>query len=319
MKRKTLGIWVMVALGTLIMGLGNAQQLLTPDQAKDAVRTFENDSGMVFSACALRELTTGPTWTQTKWYDVLQPGSGDYDRLWRVQAYTGEVLLVFYGDRMPANDSDQPVGPRTQQECLVIAENYARSKYTGFDSMGFVINAQEWKMSGWRFTWGQVVQYGARTFNVLVVDVNPIDGLVQKYVATRYSVIAPSQPQITIQQAIDRAMQEAFLVTQTTLRGPVLWTDPTGAVVYSTVIGGEDTLGESHDWTVTVSAIDGSLVVKQMAGGDMSSARYENYLKQLEARKKALDARSKGVGSTAAKASAGKVKSAGASGTGKAK
>lgn len=291
MRRKTYGIWVLVALGTLIMGLGNAQQLLTPQQAQDAVRSFENDSSLVFSDCLLQDITTGPTWNQTKWYRVFLNGSGDYDRIWRVQAYTGEIQRAMYGDRYPATDSDTPVGPRTQQECQVIAENYARAKYTGFDSMGFVINSQEWVRSGWRFIWVQTVQYGARTLNSVTVDVNPSDGQVQAYSGYRYAVTTPVQPQITTQQAINRAMQEAYLVSQTSLEGPTLWADPDGLSYYTMIIGGVDILGEDHVWRVCVNAVDGSLVAKEMGGGSLSRAPYVKYMKQLEAKKKALSSK----------------------------
>ena len=103
--------------------------------------------------------------------------------------------------------------------------------------MNFQLKDPEWKSHGWRFEWIQKLDYDALTKNRVVVDVNPVSGEIQYYSSFRVPVTAPHQPQITIQQAIDLAVQAFGIASSVEVKkGPILVVDPQGSVYWIVVL-----------------------------------------------------------------------------------
>jgi hypothetical protein len=258
---------VAVIIATCLLGvapLAGFSDLITPDQAKAAVRAFEGDPNLEFSEVVLSQDADLPQWTQWQEYELTQAGTPEnVDRSWMVDAATGEVTSAYYGDAVPDGDpSEDPVGRLTRDQCKQIAEDFARAKYAGFDQMTFRPDEGEWGGYGWKFTWDEVLPNGASTPNGLRVEVNPVDGRVQSYASFRIAPFTPAEPQITAEQAIDIAVAAAGITELLDHTEPELGTSPEGTW-WSVLVRGPSTPGEdlSTWYHVGINAVTGEAEV----------------------------------------------------------
>lgn len=234
-----------------------AQQMITPDQAILMVQAFEGDSTMQFNQVQLMTSNLGPPWSCADYY-VVKHTEDASNHSWDVDAFTGEVLQTYYGDRYPSQGSSEPIGPLAQAECLQIAENFARSKYGGFDSMGFHLRDQAWSRTGWGFLWQQKLAYDAATPNVVTVEVNPLDGAVQHYSASRIAILDPQQPTVTAEQSVQLALSATGIVTLNSTEGPFLVADP-DRTYWQLEVDGLDATSEHLNYLVEVDAYSGEV------------------------------------------------------------
>ncbi len=253
----------LLTLVCLIICIANAysQQFITPEQAMNAVRIFEGKPDLEFKDVELCHDTSGPSWSHRSWYSLKHK---DYPTVaidWMVDARTGEVVSAYYGDACPDAPSD-PFGPLTKEQCRQIAEQFARSKYAGFDEMNLQLVAEEWTGKGWRFEWRERLAFGIEGINGVAVSVNPATGRIQSYSADRLlgEVHPPRQPKLTKEEAIERAKEVTGIVTVDWVEEPILTADPMGGVYWSLAIGGRDSEGEYRGYAITMSAEDGEIV-----------------------------------------------------------
>lgn len=259
------------ALLTVIVGC-RGQSVITPQQAMDAVRSFEGDNTLQVTCDPLEEDLEGPEWKHERSYCVDEAQSQDSS--WTVNAVTGEVISVFYRNAY-SQDTAEPTGPLTQQQCQQIAEDFARAKYADFDTMGFQLDEPEWDGDGWSFYWRRENSYGARIPGYVGVDVNPVNGCIQHYGSSRLSVTMPppQQPQITMEQAVDIAKAAKGLVSAGAA-DPALVADP-DHTMWSFVMYGENAQGKHLVYSVEVDAITGEIVelMEPMGGAGMPAPK----------------------------------------------
>lgn len=239
------------------------QQVITPDQAKQAVRNFEGVPNLQFDSVTL-DTDNDPRWIDGTEYSLeLHTPVRD----WSVDAFTGEVTMVLYMDKYPESQ-DEPFGTLSQDDCETIALNYVHSKYAGFDNMNFQLKTPEWKGDGWNFKWIQKLAYDALTMNGVDVDVNPESGEIQSYSSCRAPVTAPHQPQLTTQQAIDAAAQALGITSSVEVQqGPTLLADPQGGVYWVVEIGGLGSQGNFIGGSVILNAETGAVYDQAIATG----------------------------------------------------
>ncbi|MCS6863169.1 MAG: hypothetical protein NZT92_22915 [Abditibacteriales bacterium] len=250
MKRVLLSLCL---FGLFRGGPAAAQQPISPEQAKAAVRAFEEDPNLQFKGePALGQDTEGPAWTHLSWYDLESTRGDSY----RVDAHTGEVVIADYkNENLPQEPLDDPPGPRSKEDCLQIAQTFARAKYRDFDTMGLTLIESEWvNGQAWMFDFGQKGAYGALTPNGCEVEVNPVDGKILAYRAMRFGAVTPRPPQLTAAQAIEKAKQAGGIVNVTWKNEPSLRADPTGGVWWTFAFGGTDANGEYRGYAVTLNA-----------------------------------------------------------------
>jgi hypothetical protein len=235
-----------------------AQQPISPEQAKEAVRTFENNANLQFEGePGLEEDTSGPAWSHRSWYD-LESMQGDH---YMVDARTGEVLSVSYAGRSNDIPLDNPPGPLSEEDCLQIAQHFARAKYRDFDVMGLTLTKSEWDGNeGWVFEFTQKLAFGIQTLNSCTVAVRPQDGQIVDYEAVRVSTPAPRQPQITAEQALEIAKQATGIVQVDWSEGATLVADPLGNIYWGLALGGGDAQGKYRGYAVTLNAENGEVV-----------------------------------------------------------
>lgn len=249
---------------TLAAGGCNGQGAITPEQAMAAVRAFEGDNTLQLSCSELQDFNEGSEWERERYYDVDETQS---DRAsWTVDAMTGEVTGVIYYDSRPEVRPDQPVGPLTQQQCLQVAEAFARVKYDGFDTMGFQLDSSRWDDGGWEFNWNQRVAYDAWTPNGITVSVSPIDGRIQDYGSSRIPAPTPQEPQITAEQAVDSVKTAAGIVTLYEDPEAILFVDPDGTW-WTFQIVGADAQGRGRLYAATVNAVSGEILHMEQGYG----------------------------------------------------
>jgi len=253
-------ISVLLAMVLTMLTTPCGVQLISKEQAKQAVYTFESDNSLKFQKFELEEECDGPEWSHAYTYSLIHADYPEPDRSWIVDALSGEVIWAYYGDRIPDQESAVPIGPLTEEQCRQIAEQFARTKYREFDTMGFQLGSSEWTGTGWSFEWEQIVTYGARTPNLVTVDVNPVDGSIQVYSAHRFPTPSPREPQITPQQAIDLARQSTAIVTVTFVSDPCLSADPDGSVWWGLEIQGLDAQGVELSYAVLLNAETGEVI-----------------------------------------------------------
>lgn len=233
------------------------QGLITEEAAKQAVCQFENNPSLELVCVELEEDTSGPTWSHRSWYTIKQV---DYDlthRLWTVDAHTAEVDHASYDDLGPLSPYAEPGASHAKEVYRPAAEDFARARYNGFDTMGFVLTTEKWVGIGWLYGWQQKVAYDALTPNIVTVVVAPESGYILQYVSVRVTTPAPRPPQITSAQALAIAKLEAGITTADDIEGPVLSTDPDGNVVWSVTVGGEDAADCYVNYAVEVDAETG--------------------------------------------------------------
>jgi hypothetical protein len=244
-----------------------AQQFISPDDAIQSVKTFENNSSLQITCSSVESITIGPSWMAMTIYSLTCTDTTGYSNNWVVDALTGEVANASYGDACISEYSDDPIGPLTQEQCLDIAETFAQSKYADFSSMNFQLDEQEWALSGWHFSWRQQVAYGALTPNRVIVEVNPVNGKVQAYTSSRINTPIPQQPTYGSEQAIANAKSALGIIVQNYVEGPVLSVDPDG-MFWDLVIDGQDNQGSHVNYAVRVDAISGQVVQSYEAFDD---------------------------------------------------
>ncbi len=273
----------LIYLAVIIIGIFMScvcwAELITPEQAMQAVRAFEGNPYLEFSSVELDiDDQTPYKWKQWREYRLKH---ADYEEsiphYWLVDAVSGEIILAVYKDAYLPEDqrTGTPFGPLTKEQCRQIAEDFARSKYTGFDSMNMVIALQDWQISdgsGWEFRWFSTLPNGASTPNSVSVDVNPADGRIQSYLATRIAPFTPPDPQITAEQAIVAAMAEAGVSEILELDGPSLYATPDGiswSMIFEGVI-----LPENDFCNYFYAKVDAVTGEARVYGADMEPIPY---------------------------------------------
>ncbi|MHB1458887.1 MAG: hypothetical protein ACYC0V_18405 [Armatimonadota bacterium] len=89
------------------------QQLITPEQAMQAVRTFENNHNLQFIDVSLEKDPPSSDYITGMRYNLKHSMYPAPARSWAVNAYTAEVESAFYGDAYlsllgPANRAANP-------------------------------------------------------------------------------------------------------------------------------------------------------------------------------------------------------------------
>ena len=270
MTRLRLLISICCALLAVTAGC-KGQAVITPEQAMDAVRAFEADNTLELKCWELESDTEGPEWAYEWWYSIQT--SDNESASWRVDAVTGEITMSGYSDASDVEWSENSPGPLTQDECRQIAENFARAKYVGFDTIGFQLYREEWEGRGWYFHWRQRVACGAWTPNSVRVRVNGADGRIQSYGCLHDQTPTPMQPQITEQQAVDivRAATKIGTEYEFTERNEPELEANRSSIWWGFIITGDDAEGQYHDCAATVDAITGEIIyLKCDTGGGFS-------------------------------------------------
>jgi len=236
----------------LLLNVCYGQTTITPEQALDAVRVFEGNPVLQLQNWELKE----DEWNDVPYYDI--DAVETLRSSWTVDALTGEVTAAVYYDALMEEGSDEPSGPLTQDQCRQMALDYARSKYSGLDTMGFELHDQDWEGNGWRFVWNQRVAYGAWTSNAVAVYINPVDGAIGAYISNRVPTPVPDEPQITAQQAIDTVKVATGIVTVYSAE-PSLGVGPDGTC-WTFEIQGGDAQGAYLIYSAGVNAVTGEII-----------------------------------------------------------
>lgn len=255
-------VFVSVALVIAQVSWSVGQQFITPEQAMEAVRAFEGKPDLEFSTVDLQHDTSGPSWSHRSWYSLLHRDYPEVPHDWMVDARTGEVISAYYGDAVPSVPVSKPFGPLTKEQCYQIAENFARTKYQGFDQMNLQLVEEEWTGKGWRFEWRQKLAFGALGINGVEVEVNPADGRIQNYSADRISALPPKEPKLTREEAIEKAKEAAGISEVDWIEGPELLADPIGNVYWGLALGGIDADGNYRGYAITLNAETGEVISK---------------------------------------------------------
>ena len=270
-----LRMMVILASLFLVSVQGVGQNLISPEQAMEAVRAFESNPNLDFKVVKLETETDLPPEVplpQPWWYVLEAKENG---RMWNVNARTGEVTWAYYPDAKPGFQSEEPFGPLSKEECHQIAQNFARAKYTGFDEMNFELIYERWTGEGWMFEWGQKLAYGAWGLNRVHIEVNPINGQIQVYSATRFEQQPPRQPKITTEQATEIAKQTLGLVkvygSETLLKAL-----PDGSVRWEVSIGGEISSGDYKGGVVVIDAETGKVLYWVLESGEFFKGTKES-------------------------------------------
>lgn len=232
--------------------------VISPHQARDAVRAFEGNHDLVLICRELSSMCTdGPVWEAEWYYDVED--RDNHDHSWDVDAVTGEVTGFIDHSAYPEEDTDEPTGRLTAEECREFAERYVRAKFPGFDEMNFVLREPEWAQHGWSFSWREKVACEPCISSHVGADVNPEDGRIQNYGARRVPEFTPLEAKITAEQAVELARAETEIVK--------LYKDPDPSLVaYPQVtmwcfrIAGSDSKGRGHDYWAEVNAVTGEII-----------------------------------------------------------
>lgn len=250
-------LWSLCLCSLLAGGQAIAQQPISPEQAKAAVRTFEEDPNLQFEGEPELGQIPGYQGEAPPYYKLRSTRGDNY----RVHAHTGEVVSASYkNENLPTEPSDAPTGPRSKEDCLQIAQNFARAKYQDFDAMGLTLISEKWNSYAWVFEFGQKGTYDALTPNDCEIEVNPVDGKILRYFGKHVGTVTPRPPQLTAAQALEIAKQTTGVVTVTWSTEPTLSADPTGRVWWGFAFGGTDTNGEYRGYAVTLNAETGEVV-----------------------------------------------------------
>jgi len=237
----------------------------------DAVRVFAGDGGLQLECSELKQYAEGSEWSHRKIYVVDEVQTEQAS--WTVDAMTGEAIRACHYDAYPDEQSwDTPLGPLTQEACRQIAEDFARSKYSGFETVGLHLNKQEWTGEGWSFDWQQKITHDAWTPNHVRVDVNPTDGRIQGYGCRRIPTPTPPAPQITAAQAIDAVKVGKGFVTVLQTESSSLFATPDGISWVLMGVQGNDAEGVWSICNARVDAVSGEVLSISEPWGSPSSA-----------------------------------------------
>lgn len=243
----------------LAVGPGIAQQIITEEQAMAAVRAFEGDTNLQVTNVEIKQNTSGPLWYRGCWYDI---DNCNMDRTWLVNAVTSEVRFAYYGDAYPENETQEPIGPLSFDQCKQIAEDFARSKYSSFDQMNFQLDESEWEGSGWEFEWRQHAAYGAVTPNYVTVLVSPTSGRIPFYSSRRFTTPTPPAPMLTAVEAKTVATEAAGIVTVDWIDDPTLVANPDNTIYWELALGGVNANGVVRGYLVRLDAQTGAILEK---------------------------------------------------------
>ncbi len=235
-------------------------QLITEQQARQAVISFEAQPSIEFSGTELETLSSGPAWMHRPEYFLLCSDEGK-GWMWRVDAATGEVVLANHDDAYPPEDgeADEPFGSLSEEQCRQIADAFAHAHYSGFGAINLVTSPTgSWVRHGWRSAWWEELPCGAPTPNGVTVTVSPTDGRVQSYSCLRIPTPQVPAPQLTSQGAIQSAAAAAGIVSLAWNETPLLRADPDG-IFWTVEVGGEDANGEGVLRLVTLDAATGAV------------------------------------------------------------
>lgn len=246
----------------LLVVQGVGQNLISPEQAKEAVRAFEGDPSLEFKTV---KLETDTMLLPEVWYE-LEANNG---RAWVVDAKTGEVTWAYYPEAIPHIRTEEPFGPLTKEECYKIAENFARAKYVGFDNMNFKLFDERWTGQGWEFQWDQKLDYEAIGCNFVRIEINPANGRIQVYQALRVEQQPLKQPKIIEEQAINIAKQTLKLKTVYRSES-ILTATPDGRVIWEVAIRGEIESGDYKGGIVYIDAETGEVLDLVFEAGEFS-------------------------------------------------
>lgn len=255
-------IFAVCAMFAGITPPARADQFITVEQAKQAVRQFEGNPNLQFAEpIRLEHDTSGPAWSHQSWYEL---SSTDRNSMWSVDARTGEVTYADHDREYPEVWWEQPpAGSLSKEQCRQIAEQFARAKYRGFDQMNLELVREEFNLSGWIFEWREKKAFGAIAINGVEVQVNPVTGRIQRYSSDRLGSSLPSQtPQVSREQAIEIAKQALGIVDVDWIEEPELLTDPMGGVYWSFALGGGDAQGKYKGYAIIIDAVSGQVFDK---------------------------------------------------------
>ncbi len=237
-----------------------AQGLITEEAAKQAVRDFENEPSLALTCVELQEDDSGPAWSHRSWYTLRTADYPASRRLWTVDGHSAEVNHASYADLGESVPYGEPGEPFTKEAYRPTAEDFAQSKYNGFDTMGFVLTMERWIGTGWLYGWQQRVTYDALTINMVAVVVAPETGYILEYTSIRVPTPNPPPPQVTSAEALDLAAQAAGIVEVVDVQGPLLVADPDGNVSWNTEIGGLDAEDRYVSNSVAIDAETGEVL-----------------------------------------------------------
>lgn len=252
---------VAVVLCMALSSPGGAN-LITPEQAMEAVRAFEGDATLQFENVALTRNTSLPLWQLRDKYELYQQNLRDHR--WKVEAVTGEVVDAVYFDAWPKQtDYDTPFGPLTEVQCKQIAESFARLHYDDFDTRNLQLmepnNGGRWTGDGWDFTWREKIACGAWTPTVVSVGVSPVDGKIYSYHTSRFATPTPPSPQLNAQQAIAAAAQVVGIVDLKYNDEPFFYATPEG-ITWTVEVGGGNAQSNGVHRIVKLDAVTGQVV-----------------------------------------------------------
>lgn len=259
-----LGLWVFLVCLCACPAIppAAADEIIAPEVAFQAVRDFEGTSNLTLVNGGLEQDLEGPDWSHRSWYylSVSDEAGGEYGS-WHVDAYTGEVIFAYRHYAYPAQYFDDPPGSLAESECRGIAEDFARSHYSGFDEMGMVLAESMWDLWTWHFVWRQQFPSGAWAPNEACAEVDPVSGLVVFYSADHVSGVSDRVPHLTQQQAVELARQYSGITVLTATGDTCVFVWP-DEVQWRTDVTGTDAVGRVVTCSVILNGDSGELISK---------------------------------------------------------
>ncbi|GEM_PF-2051567 len=246
--------------------------VISPHQARDAVRAFEGNQDLMLICRELDSSTDGPAFMHDWSYEIRDRDNDG--RTWDVDAVTGEVTWFMDHSAYPDERTDEPTGRLTAEECREYAERYARAKFRGFDEMNFVPDEPEWDEHGWSFSWWEEVACEPCISSYVSVDVNPEDGRIQSYHANRVPEFTPLEARITAEQAVEIAKNAEGMVRLDNDPDPTLTAWPEAAI-WTFELNGRNAQGRVVNCSAWVNAVTGEIIGLYHAFGVSASAYSE--------------------------------------------
>lgn len=246
--------------------------LISPHQARDAVRSFEGNQDLVL-ICRRLDWFAGDQVRDDEWYYDIEDKDNP-DRSWDVDAPTGEVTGFIDHSAYPDERPDEPAGRLTAAECREFAERFVRAKFQSFDLMNFVPDEPEWAEHGWSFTWREEGRCDICSSSFVGADVNSEDGRIQNYSADRVPEFTPLEAKITADEAVELARAAAGIVRLGNDPDPELSAYP-GATIWYFDVQGSDAKGRGRDYAAEVNAVTGEIIGLYEAFGASAGALSE--------------------------------------------
>jgi len=242
----------------------------TPEEAKESIRTFENEPGMVLTQ--KKSITTLPG-------EVYEMTSDNGRYL--VNAHTGEVQLAsFYGMQKKSipsvpqlNSKDSSVAPGsdliTTDQAFVIARNYAAKHYRNFYCRTMVLfqsQLVDHSAGGktYYFTWREKVN-DVTVPNSVSITIDATDGNLLSYINIDQPVNADIIPSISKDQAVSAAIS-AFspidVFKSDANLAVIIDDDNTQRLVWSVEINGRSNNNSIVGGHVLIDAKSGTIVMR---------------------------------------------------------